>query len=114
MVFGSRQRLQTAGVRLAAAGLGLLFAGVACGRGGSTAAPADPTLPALSSPTPGTDPEPSTVPATPTLAPTRTPAIQANRVAIRTLEGVAEFYDTATGERFVPRGVNYVDFYRTE
>lgn len=30
-----------------------------------------------------------------------------HRIAIRQVDGVAEFYDVATGERFVPRGVNY-------
>lgn len=34
----------------------------------------------------------------------------AHRIAVRTVEGAAQFYDTVTGERFVPRGVNYVDF----
>ncbi|NLF74160.1 MAG: hypothetical protein GX573_00570, partial [Chloroflexi bacterium] len=30
-----------------------------------------------------------------------------HRIAIRQVDGVAEFYDVATGERFVPRGVDY-------
>ena len=30
-----------------------------------------------------------------------------HRIAIRQVGGVGEFYDAATGERFVPRGVNY-------
>lgn len=38
------------------------------------------------------------------------PAISVNRIGIRTVDGVAEFYDTVTGEKFIPRGVNYVDF----
>ena len=29
-------------------------------------------------------------------------------------DGVAEFYHTGSGERFVPRGVNYIDFVRDE
>jgi len=30
-----------------------------------------------------------------------------HRIAIRQVDGIAEFYNVATGERFVPRGVNY-------
>ena len=30
-----------------------------------------------------------------------------HRIAIRTIDGVAEFYDTVSGERFVPRGPNF-------
>lgn len=30
-----------------------------------------------------------------------------HRIAVRSVDGVAEFYDTATGDRFVPRGNNY-------
>ena len=42
------------------------------------------------------------------------PAEEAGRIGIRTVDGVAEFYRTDTGERFVPRGVNYLDFARDE
>jgi hypothetical protein len=57
----------------------------------------------------------ATSPITPTNTPEnlRTP-ITVNRIGIRTVDGVAEFYDTVTGEKFIPRGVNYVDFYPTE
>ena len=41
-------------------------------------------------------------------------ATTVSRIAIREVDGVAEFYDTGSGQTFVPRGVNYVDFYRTE
>ena len=34
----------------------------------------------------------------------------ANRVAVRMVDGQAQFYDTVTNERFIPRGVNYIDF----
>ena len=34
-------------------------------------------------------------------------AATAHRLAIRTVGGVAEFYDTVTGEAFIPRGNNY-------
>jgi hypothetical protein len=37
-----------------------------------------------------------------------------SRVAIRRVDGEAEFYLVDSGTRFVPRGVNYVDFYRDE
>jgi len=61
---------------------------------------------------------PTSYPATPTAttAPTitptgiPTPSITVHRIGIRTVDGVAEFYDTVTGEKFIPRGVNYVDF----
>ncbi|KAA3647124.1 MAG: hypothetical protein DWQ07_06405 [Chloroflexi bacterium] len=33
--------------------------------------------------------------------------IPEHRIAIRTIDGVAEFYDRETGERFVPRGPNF-------
>ena len=33
-----------------------------------------------------------------------------NRIGIRTLDGRAEFFDMVTGERFTPRGVNYLEF----
>jgi hypothetical protein len=36
--------------------------------------------------------------------------VEVNRIGIRTVEGAAEFYDTVTGEKFIPRGTNYVDF----
>ena len=30
------------------------------------------------------------------------------------MNGQAEFYDTVTDERFIPRGTNYIDFQPTE
>lgn len=70
-------------------------------------------------PTPTQVPTPTQKPAEPAAAaqqPTETvrPRPQVNRIGIRTISGSAEFYDTITGEKFLPRGVNYVDFYRTE
>lgn len=32
------------------------------------------------------------------------------RIGIRQIDGVAEFYNRGTGERFIPRGSNYIDF----
>ena len=36
--------------------------------------------------------------------------LNSHRIGIRTVSGEAEFYDTVTGEKFFPRGANYVDF----
>lgn len=33
-----------------------------------------------------------------------------NRIAVRVVDGEGEFYDTVTGETFVPRGVNFIDW----
>ena len=50
----------------------------------------------------------ATLPATATAAETTTPQPQAeHRIAIRTSENGSEFYDQLTGEKFIPRGVNY-------
>lgn len=42
------------------------------------------------------------------------PPLNVDRVGVRTVDGKAEFYDTGTGERFVVRGVNYVELVETE
>lgn len=34
----------------------------------------------------------------------------ANRLGVRVVDGNGEFYDTVTGETFVPRGVNFIDW----
>ena len=49
---------------------------------------------------------PPSTPAPPTATPT--PASPEHRIGIRVVDGVAEFYDRVTGERFVPRGNNYI------
>jgi hypothetical protein len=71
------------------------------------------TLPtSVPTPFPAT-PTASTAPTiTPTGIPTAspTPSFTVHRIAIRTVDGSAEFYDTVSGEKFIPRGVNYVDF----
>jgi len=56
---------------------------------------------------------PVDVPATPAPNHTSIP-LQVDRIGIRTVDGVAEFYHTGTDEKFVPRGVNYVDFYKNQ
>ncbi len=68
-------------------------------------------LTAPSSP-PAVETAPATAAASPQ-PPTPLP-LEVPRIAIRTVGGAAEFYQTATGAAFVPRGVNYVDFYRSE
>ena len=35
---------------------------------------------------------------------------QIARIGVRQVDGVGEFYNRATGDRFVPRGSNYIDF----
>lgn len=45
---------------------------------------------------------------------TNRPALDVPRIQIRVVEGRGEFYNSRSGEPFVPRGVNYVDFYRAE
>ena len=49
----------------------------------------------------------TSTPQTNTLAVTPTPQFT-HRIGIRLVEGEAEFYDRQTGEKFVPRGYNYV------
>lgn len=42
------------------------------------------------------------------------PALDVPRIQIRVVDGRGEFYNPRNSETFVPRGVNYVDFYRAE
>ncbi len=81
-------------LRLLVAGLGLALA--ACS--GLLDVPTEPA------PTQPPDPTPEA-----TVEPTQRPTAPApeHRIAIRTVDGRAEFYDRQTGERFIPRGVNY-------
>ncbi|MCZ7533762.1 MAG: hypothetical protein M5U23_10185 [Acidimicrobiia bacterium] len=66
------------------------------------------------SPTTATSPDASTTtaptPETTVAQTTTTLPPLAHRIGTRIVDGVGEFYDTVTAERFVPRGVNYVDF----
>ncbi len=43
----------------------------------------------------------------PTTRPTPPPPVADHRIAIHRIFGVAQFYDKATSQRFIPRGVNY-------
>jgi len=64
-----------------------------------------PTAPSLSTAT--LLPPTSVLPApTAVLEPTVLPL--EHRIAIRTIDGVGEFYDRITGEKFIPRGNNYI------
>ncbi len=53
-------------------------------------------------PPPNTNPPPTRVP------PTNTPPPAEHHIAIRVVNGVGEFYNRATGQKFVPRGMNYI------
>ncbi|HAV76975.1 MAG TPA: hypothetical protein DCX53_06425 [Anaerolineae bacterium] len=55
-------------------------------------------------PTAEPDGQPEPLPASP----------KVDRIKIRTVDGNAEFYDSGTDQKFIPRGVNYVDFYKNE
>lgn len=57
---------------------------------------------------PATDP-PAAASAAPSRLPSPVPAPEVHRIGTRVVEGAGEFYDTVTGEAFVPRGANYVD-----
>ena len=48
----------------------------------------------------------------PPSAPTDAP-LAAHRIQVRVVNGVGEFYDSLTGEKFVPRGMNYNRFLRS-
>jgi hypothetical protein len=54
----------------------------------------------------------NTVPPSTTSIPTDIP-LPAHRIQVRVVDGVGEFYDTLTGETFVPRGMNYNRFLRS-
>jgi hypothetical protein len=49
-----------------------------------------------------------TITAAPTITPKPTTVVSEHRIGIRTVDGVSEFYDRASGEKFIPRGFNYV------
>ncbi len=51
---------------------------------------------------------PDSQPATPPVSSTATPTAPDHHIGIRVIEGVGEFYLRTTGEKFIPRGMNYV------
>jgi hypothetical protein len=67
-----------------------------------------PVTPAASG-QPGSPSPPAATPRATTYVPgpTSPPAPLTHRIAIRYVYGLAEFYDRQSGEKFVPRGVNY-------
>ncbi len=69
--------------------------------------PASPTIGSTSSPAPsiGVTAQPTSMPLP--LTPTLRPPAQ-HRIGIRVINGVGEFYDRVTDQKFVPRGNNYI------
>lgn len=67
-----------------------------------TPAPASPTPPA---PPPATQAAPTPLPSATAAA--LAPAKE-HRIGIRVVDGIGEFYDRVSGERFIPRGYNYI------
>jgi len=53
----------------------------------------------------GVEPRIATAPAA---TPSESPAPGEHRIGVRLVDGVGEFYDRKTGDRFVPRGANYI------
>ncbi|MFN2143724.1 MAG: cellulase family glycosylhydrolase [Anaerolineales bacterium] len=64
-----------------------------------------PAVPTITATATLTKPAPTEVPAV-TLEPTPPPP--EHRIGIRVVDGVGEFYDRLTGEKFIPRGNNYI------
>lgn len=77
-----------------------LFILSACNLPSGSATTSAPVPPAAS----GTE-APATVPAASTATPAAGPE---HRIGVRVVDGVGEFYDRQTGEKFVPRGNNYI------
>lgn len=55
-------------------------------------------------------PPPTATVSIPTSTPSPIPVEEVDRIGIRTVDGNAEFFNTVTGQKFIPRGTNYVDF----
>jgi hypothetical protein len=69
-----------------------------------------PTTPFTTTPPPTTATQPPAATATVVPVATVTPPalLPEHRIAIRTVDGVGEFYDRVSGEKFIPRGNNYI------
>jgi hypothetical protein len=69
-----------------------------------------PDTPVTSQPTTPSVPTLATIPVpTPATSPTNNPTVApTHRIGVRVLDEVGEFYDRQTGEKFIPRGFNYV------
>lgn len=91
--------------------MALLIGG--CGLSIPPTLPADKPSPvATTPPTPTLADTPTHTPV-PSLTPTRIASptatlILTHRIGVRRVDGVGEFYDRRTGEKFIPRGFNYV------
>ncbi len=72
--------------------------------GGATPPPTSPAVETTTSVATAATSEPP-----PTTTTTTAPPAE-HRIQVRVVDGEGEFYDTATGERFVPRGMNYNRF----
>jgi hypothetical protein len=59
-------------------------------------------------PTPGATPSLPTAAPTASPVPTATPGPAEHHIGTRVRDGVGEFFDRTTGDKFVPRGMNYV------
>jgi hypothetical protein len=67
------------------------------------------TAPTTSSPTILKAPAPTLAAPTSTPYPTSTPVPPSDhRIGVRVVDGVGEFFDRVTGEKFIPRGMNYI------
>lgn len=77
------------------------------GCGASTSEPQSSSTPTLSPPT--ATPTATVEPPPPTAVPSpTTEPLAEHRIGVRVVDGVGEFYDRVTGEKFVPRGNNYI------
>lgn len=88
-------------LQIAATLLALVVFAAACG------SPAGPTA-GTDAATPAVDTPAATLPPVPTATEPPTPtAVPVHPIQVRQVDGRGEFYDQRTGDRFVPRGVNY-------
>jgi hypothetical protein len=90
----------------------LLLFSILVGCGSPSAVPLNTSTSAsppatLSLPTP-TQLPPTSVVHTPGASPEPTSPLPQHRIAIRTVDGVGEFYDRISGEKFIPRGNNFI------
>ncbi|NOY57224.1 MAG: hypothetical protein GXP34_14755 [Actinobacteria bacterium] len=96
-------------MRRAAVLVGAMILAACTGRAATTTTTA--TVPATTSASQPTTTVPTTTTSGPSTTTTTTMAPPAeHRIQARVVDGKGEFYDTATGERFVPRGMNYNRF----
>jgi hypothetical protein len=92
---------------------GLVTALIVCALAGCDpiATPSPTVRPTWTATVQATTPRPTTRPTstvrTPALADTPAPQA-AHRIGVRVVDGAGEFYDRQTGEKFVPRGYNYI------